>query len=127
MRDETTSCADRLKGLRSKTVTLELELTILKAQRATDHATIGDLRRDVCIWQGSLQDLGTRYQRLSEDLQHLQAANESMKMYYQEMNPELTNLDVDIIHGRTLACELTPSRAFTAFGWCRMFLEFASC
>ena len=72
-------CADRVEGLRSKTATLELEMTILKSQRVTDRARIEDLQRDVSILQTSSHSLSGRLRRMAESMERLQTLNDQVR------------------------------------------------
>lgn len=82
LEDGTAQCTDRLESLRSKTVTLELEITILKAQRTTDHAKISDVQRDVCTWQESSRVLTDHLQLMGQDLECLQAISDLLQESY---------------------------------------------
>lgn len=105
----TSLCINRVEGLRSKTATLELEITILKSQRSADHARIGDLQRDVAILQESSHNLSGRLRQMSESMERLQVLNEHIKETYADMtSPDLSSSYVEF-HVRTLASELNNS------------------
>lgn len=63
-------------------MTLELEITILKAQRATDQGKISDLKRDISLTQASCHSIQAHIKRLSEELERVQAQSEAMKQNF---------------------------------------------
>ncbi|PIL35294.1 hypothetical protein GSI_02019 [Ganoderma sinense ZZ0214-1] len=58
--------------LRSRVTTLELELTILKAQRLSDRAKVEQLDRDIVVLRHSSRELVDRIQRITQTFQRLQ-------------------------------------------------------
>lgn len=72
-------CEPRLETLRSRIVVLQLEVTVLKAQRTTDRAALEQLKRDLAILHTSTQDLSQRLRSLSRILERVEALTTSMK------------------------------------------------
>ncbi|KAI0363073.1 hypothetical protein BV20DRAFT_1058364 [Pilatotrama ljubarskyi] len=70
---------DHIELLRSKTVLLQLELAVLKAQRATDRTKIEHLERDITALRESSRELVDRLQRMGRLLEHVQVINDVMQ------------------------------------------------
>ncbi|KAI9057613.1 hypothetical protein FKP32DRAFT_1681296 [Trametes sanguinea] len=67
-----------IDSLRNKTVILQLELTLLKAQRATDRGKIEQLECDVEILRHSSSELVERIRRMGQLLDRLQKLSHAM-------------------------------------------------
>ncbi|CDO68121.1 hypothetical protein BN946_scf185044.g29 [Trametes cinnabarina] len=72
---------DHIDMLRSKTVVLQLELTLLKAQRATDRGKIEQLERDLEIMQESSRELVDRLGCMGQLLARLEKLSKIMTTY----------------------------------------------
>ncbi|KAI0355758.1 hypothetical protein OH77DRAFT_310623 [Trametes cingulata] len=70
---------DHLEALRSKIVTLQLELTILKAQRATDRSKLEQYERELVGLRASTQELCLHLGRIGRILDDLEASRSSMR------------------------------------------------
>lgn len=75
----TSGCTDHIEALRSKTVSLELEVTVLKAQRVSDRAETDRLESDIAIMREAAYDCARRLDNMGDQLIHIQVTLAHMK------------------------------------------------
>ncbi|KAI0647288.1 hypothetical protein C8Q79DRAFT_1009400 [Trametes meyenii] len=64
---------EQIEALHSRIVTLELELTLLKAQRATDRSRIDQCGRELAAMRKTSQDICARLQQMTQMFEDLEA------------------------------------------------------
>ncbi|RDX40104.1 hypothetical protein OH76DRAFT_1490579 [Lentinus brumalis] len=98
-----------IETLRSRVVVLQLEVTLLKAQRATDRAMLDVLKHDFAIIHASTRDLSDRTQRLGGMLERVEVLTTSMKQLS------------DSSMSREMLVQQSGCRESGHFGWVRMY------
>ena len=101
-------CIGRLEGLRSKTVLLELELTVLKSKADTDRGTIERLAASEETMQQAIRDLASRLRRVDDTATLLHSMNQGMQDAFDEVTR--LHLAPDHVSGEPLASELASAR-----------------
>ncbi|KAH9846545.1 hypothetical protein C2E23DRAFT_890790 [Lenzites betulinus] len=97
-----------LEGLRSRVLTLQLEITVLKAQRATDRCKIERYEHDLLELRTTTQELCAHLRRLSRALEVLEAV-QAMRQ------PELA-ADVSESAGHARICRMGFPYGIAAVG-----------
>lgn len=97
-----------LKGLRSKITLLELEVTVLKAQRVTDRGSLNQYERDVVALRNTSNELCVHLRRMTKFMDDFEAIWGGMRQ--PSSKPSAVQAD-----SGTPPSSLTRSNSFTCF------------